>query len=87
MPARPDIWHGCQRRFEILPLRAFRQAIGHGALFGIDDEFCDRAMHARLVPACRVPDVIGARMDHRRQRCGTLIARLRVKGFGTAQRV
>jgi hypothetical protein len=87
VPARPDIGTPPAPRRNRPISDASGHAVGHRALLGIDHELGDRAVHARLVPAGRMPDVVGPRMDHRRQRRGALVARLRVEGLGAAQRV
>ena len=85
--ARTDISHCAQRRVEIVPVHAFGHAVGHRALFGVDDELGGRAMHPRLVPARRMPDVIRARHHHGHQRRRALIPRLSVEGLRAAERV
>ena len=42
-------------------------------------------MHARLVPTCRMPDIIRTRHHDSHHRSRTFISRLRVKCFGPAQ--
>ena len=87
MAARPDVANGGKRLVEIVPFQAFGHAIAHGALFGIDDEFRDRAMHAGFVPASRMPDIVRAGQQHSHQRRRRFIAGLRIQRLGTAKGV
>ena len=87
MPAGADILYRRDTFVEIVPPGAFGHAIGHGALLGVDHELGHGTVHPGLVPTGGMPDVIRARMHHRRQGRCAFIARLRVEGLGTAKRV
>src|SRR5262249_32247078 len=85
--ARSDVAHSRQRLVEIVPADAFRHAVPHGALLGINDEFRNRAVQTALVPAGRVPEIVRPREQHSHHRGGAFIACLGIEDLRTAKRV
>jgi hypothetical protein len=83
--AGSDVAYRGQGFVEVVPPDAARQAMTHGALFGVHHELGGRAMKTGLVPAGRVPDVVGAGREDRHQGRGAFVSGLGVEGLGPAQ--